>query len=150
MTAYKYVRALAPGATRPTSVQNVVINCNRAVLASYLMRTQVGVLGALAGFIEYRNQLVQIVGMSYNLQRFGPEIERSIRSFERVTDPRILGARPDRLKIYTAQDGDPLGSVARRTNNPRVSADDLAILNRLAVDQPITTGRLLKIVEKGY
>jgi predicted Zn-dependent protease len=150
MTAYDYVRELALRGTRPQSVQNVTINGNRAVLACYLMRTQTGVLGAFAGFIEHRNQIVQIVGMSYNLQRFGPEIERSIRSFERVTNPRILGAQPDRLKIYTAQEGDTLGSLARRTNNPRVSADDLAILNRLAIDQPITAGRLLKIVEPGY
>ena len=82
--------------------------------------------------------------------RFGAEIERSIRSFERVTDPRILRAQPDRLKVYTARQGDTLTTIARRTNNPRVSADDLAILNRLAVDQPITPGRLLKIVEPGY
>jgi hypothetical protein len=40
--------------------------------------------------------------------------------------------------------------IAQRENNPRVSADQLAILNRMAIDQPITAGRIVKIVEKGY
>jgi predicted Zn-dependent protease len=150
MTADEYVRALAASGVRPQSAQNVTINGNRAVLANYVIRTQAGSVVALAGFIEYRNQIFQIVGTTADPQRFGAEIERSIRSFERVTDPRILRAQPDRLKVYTARQGDTLATIARLTNNPRVSADDLAILNRLAVDQPITAGRVLKIVEPGY
>jgi predicted Zn-dependent protease len=149
-TADDYVRALVSRGMRPQSVQSLSINGNRAVLATYLIRTEGGVLTMLAGFIEYRDQIFQIAGMTYNFQRFGPEIERSIRSFERVTEPRILRAQPDRLKIYAAQDGDSLASIALRTNNPRVSADDLAVLNRLAIDQPVTAGRLLKVIEPGY
>jgi len=107
-------------------------------------------LAALAGFIEYQNRIVQIVGITSDVQRFGGLIEQSIRSFDRVTDDRILRARPDRLKIYTAQEGDTLTRLAERIDNPRVTADDLAVLNRLAIDQPMMAGRLIKIVEKGY
>ena len=84
------------------------------------------------------------------MRRFGKIIEDTIRSFDRVTTQRILAAQPDRVKIYTAQQGDTLTALARRSNNPRATADDLAILNRLAIDQPLSPGRLLKIVEKGY
>jgi len=104
----------------------------------------------LAGFIEYQNRIVQIVGITPDVQRFGDLIEQSIRSFDRVTDDRILRAQPDRLKIYTAQEGDTLTRLAERIDNPRVTADDLAVLNRLAIDQPMMAGRLIKIVEKGY
>ena len=38
-------------------------------------------------------QVRQEYGVVENLQRFAPEIERSIRSFEQLTDPRIRGAR---------------------------------------------------------
>ena len=150
MSSDDYVRTLASQGMTPQGAQSVNINGNRAVLASYVIRTQSGLLGARAGFIEYRNQIFQIVGMAFDFGRYSADIERSIRSFERLTDPRILRAQPDRLKIQPAQEGDSLTSVARRINNPRVSADDLAVLNRLTVDQRITTGRLLKIVEPGY
>src|SRR3989441_6401694 len=94
MTANEYVRAFASRGMRPQALQNVTINGNRAVLASYLMRTEGGALGALAGFIEYQNQIFQIFGITPDFQRFGAEIERSIRSFQRVTDRRILAAQP--------------------------------------------------------
>jgi predicted Zn-dependent protease len=150
MNANDYARALAARGMRPQTIRNVAINGNRAVLASYVLRTQGGLLGGLAGFIEYRNQIVQILGITPDFQRFGGEIERAIRSFQRLTDRRVLAAQPDRLKIHTVQEGESLALIARRTGNPRVSADDLAVLNRLAVDQPITAGRLVKIVERGY
>jgi hypothetical protein len=60
-------------------------------------------------------------------------MEASIRSFDKLSDQRILRVQPDRLKIYTAQQGDTLTTLARRANNPRVTADELAILNRLAM-----------------
>ena len=81
---------------------------------------------------------------------YGGMLEQSIRSFDRVTDQRILRAQPDRLKTYTAREGDTLTAIAQRTNNPRANADQLAILNRFAVSQPITPGRMVKIVERGY
>ena len=90
------------------------------------------------------------MGVTSDFQRFRGAIEESIRSFDRITDQRVLRAQPDRLKIYTVQQGDTLTAIAGRNNNPRVTADDLAILNRLAIDQPIAPGRLVKIVEKGY
>jgi predicted Zn-dependent protease len=102
------------------------------------------------GFIEYRNQILQIVGTTSDFHRFGGILEESIRSFNAISDKRILEVQPDRLKIYAAQQGDTLTALARSRSNPRATADDLAVLNRMAIDQPITPGRLLKIVEKGY
>jgi predicted Zn-dependent protease len=67
-----------------------------------------------------------------------------------LTDQRILRVQPDRMRVYTAKEGETLSLLAQRNNNPRVPADQLAILNRLAVDASITPGRLVKIVEKGY
>ena len=141
-SAGEYVRALALRGVSPQAAQEIRIHGYNAVLASYS--------GALAGFIEYREQILQIVGVTQDFQRFGRVMEDSIRSFDQVNDQRILRAQPDRLKIYTAQESDTLTRLAQRANNPRVSADDLAVLNRLVVDQPITPGRLIKTVEKGY
>jgi predicted Zn-dependent protease len=77
-------------------------------------------------------------------------MEQSIRSFQSLTDERLLRAQPDRLLIYTARDGDTLGEIAARLKNPRAGAEELAVLNRLLADQPLTPGRLVKVVEAGY
>src|SRR5207253_920492 len=84
MTANEYVSALASRGMRPQALQTVTINGNRAVLASYLMRTEGGALGALAGFIEYQNQIFQIFGITPDFQRFGAEIERSLHALQCV------------------------------------------------------------------
>jgi predicted Zn-dependent protease len=119
-------------------------------MATYAFRTQDGgTLAALAAFIQYRERIFQVIGMMSDVRR-SAVIDQSLRSFNSVTDQRILRAQPDRLQIYTARQGDTLTALVQRMNNPRVSADDLAVLNRLAAGQPITPGRLVKIVERGY
>jgi predicted Zn-dependent protease len=141
-TAEEYVRALASAGLPAQSERPLRIHGYNAVLAVYS--------GAIAGFVEFRDQIVQIVGVSQDPRRFFQGMEDAIRSFDKLADERIIRAQPDRLKIYTAREGDTLVSIAGRYSNPRVTADDLAVLNRMAEEQPITPGRLLKVVEKGY
>jgi predicted Zn-dependent protease len=149
-TPEDYMRTLVSRGLMPQSVQSTSIDGYPAVLANYVLRTQRGPVGVRAAFIQYRDRILQIAGVALDFNRHGPEIERSIRSFKKLTDPKILNAQPDRVKIQPAREGETLALIARRTNNPRVSAADLAVLNRLAVSQPISEGRLLKIVAPGY
>ena len=149
-TAVAYARELAQQGMIPERSDETTINGNRAFIGTYVIRSENGPLAAEAAFIEYRNQIFQIVGVTSDYRRYADLFDRAIRSFTRLTDQRILRAQPDRLRVYTAKEGDTLTILAQRNNNPRVPADQLAILNRLAVDAPITPGRLLKIVEKGY
>jgi len=149
-TAAEYARALAQQGMVPERSEDTTINGNRAFVGTYVIRTESGPLAAVAAFIEYRNQIFEIVGVTADFRRYGDTLDRSIRSFTQLTDQRILRAQPDRMRVYTAKEGETLTMLAQRNNNPRVPADQLAILNRLAVDAPITPGRLVKIVEKGY
>jgi predicted Zn-dependent protease len=129
----------------------VTINGNRAYLGLYNLSNESGAgIPAVVAFIEYRQRLYQILGPMADAARYRSPIEAAIRSFDRVTSQRILAVQPDHLRIYTARQGDTLDSLADRYANPRVTADDLALLNRLAASQPLTPGRLIKVVEKGY
>jgi predicted Zn-dependent protease len=141
-TASEYVRFLASRGLVPDSARDLRIHGFNAVLASYG--------AAMGGFIEFRDGITQIVGVASDRQRFAAIFEQTIESFDSLTDERILNAQPDRLRLYTAQQEDTLTLLAHRLNNPRASADDLAVLNRMATDQAISPGRLVKIVEKGY
>jgi predicted Zn-dependent protease len=140
--ASEYVRFLASRGLAPDSARDLRIHGFNAVLASYG--------AAMAAFIEFRDGITQIVGVASDRQRFAATFERTIESFDSVTDERILNAQPDRLRLYTAEKEDTLTLLAQRFANPRASADDLAVLNRMATDQAISPGRLVKVVEKGY
>ena len=148
-TADAYVRQLATKGLRAQSSQQVTIHGNRAVLGVFAVPAETGSVPVLAAFIEYRRKLYEIVGMATDFARMRGVMDESIRSFEGITDQRILSMQPDRLVIYTARQGDTLTSIAARINNPRVNADQLAVLNRMAIDQPLTPGRLVKTIEKG-
>jgi predicted Zn-dependent protease len=141
-TPEEYVRALAARGLPARNERSIRIHGYNAVLAVYS--------GAIAGFIEFRDQIVQIIGVAQNSGRFSEAMEDAIRSFDKLSDQRIMDAQPDRLRIYSAREGDTLVSIARKFDNPRVASDDLAVLNRMAAEQPITPGRLIKVVEKGY
>jgi predicted Zn-dependent protease len=145
-----YVRMLANQGMVPQSGQETTINGNRAFIGVYLIPVEGGRIPALTAFIEYRQKLYQIIGVANDLNAFGERIQESMKSFDRVTEQRILSAQPDRLVIYTAKEGETLNAIAERLNNPRVDADELGILNRVAVTQPLTAGRLVKTVTRGY
>jgi len=148
-TAEDYVGQLAARGFSPQASQATTIHGNHAVTAIYALRTDGGTIPALAAFIEYRDRIFQIVGVSSDFRVYRAIIEQSMGTFDRISDQRILNAQPDRLKIYTAREGDTISSIAARVKNPRVNADELAILNRMAIDQPITPGRLIKTVDPG-
>jgi predicted Zn-dependent protease len=137
-TARDYVRMLSLRGLVPLHIRQVQIHGYTATLADYS--------SASAGFIEFREKIYQIVGVG----RFKDAFEQTVQSFDEITDERILNVKPDRLKIYTAKEGETLRSMAEQSRNPRVTADDLGVLNRMAIDQPITPGRLVKLVDPGY
>jgi predicted Zn-dependent protease len=149
-TPRQYAQMLSQNGLTPQSARDTTINGNPAFIGVYALPVQGGTLGALAAFIQFRQQLYQVVGITPDYRRFNAAIDESIQSFERVTDQRILRAQPDRLRIYTTRAGDTLAAIAERDVNPRVTANDLAILNRLAANQPITAGRQVTIVVRGY
>jgi predicted Zn-dependent protease len=149
-SAEAYASQLASKGLSPASGGATDINGNRAFVGAYNVRQQDGsTVPVLAAFIEYNKNLYEIIGAMADVRRYSGTIEAALRSFNRLTDKRLLSLQPDRVEIYTARQGDTLQTLAKRYNNPRVTADDLAILNRLPVDQPITPGRLVKVIAPG-
>jgi predicted Zn-dependent protease len=149
-SARDYAALLAQKGLVPQSGTDATINGNPAFIGVYALQSQGTELAAVAAFVEYRQKLFEIIGITPDYRRYSLAMEEAIRSFERVTEQRILRAQPDRLRLYTARQGDTLAGIAERDPNPRVTADDLAVLNRLATNQPIAPGRQLKIVQRGY
>lgn len=123
-----------------------------AYLAQYQVTDQSGrVIEALAGFIAKQNQIFEVVGMAApsNFRRYSGQFQEVIKSFAPLTDSRILGVKPDRLDLYTIRNGGTIRDVAGLFPNPRVDAGQLALLNRVGLNESLSPGTTVKIVRPG-
>jgi predicted Zn-dependent protease len=150
-TASSYARQITSRGLSLVSGGPTSINGNPAWMGLFTLRTESGATRpVVAALIEYRQRLYEILGPMNSSQRYRSTIESAIRTFDQLTDSRILSMQPDRVRIYNAREGDTIEAIAQRNANPRVTADDLSVLNRIAAGQTITAGSLIKVVEKGY
>ena len=128
------------------------INGLPAYLAQYRITDQSGqVIEALAGFISKQNQVYEVVGVAplSLFRRYSGQFEEVIRSFAPLTDAKVLGVQPDRLDLYTIRNGGTIRDVAKVVPNPRVDADQLALLNRVGIEQRLEPGTTVKIIRPG-
>jgi predicted Zn-dependent protease len=128
------------------------INGNPAYLAIYEVSDRSGnFVRALAAFINHRNHLYELMGLAprNKFDGFRQAMEKSITSFRTLQDARILASQPDRIRLYQIKRGGTLRDVAKQYPNPRVDAEELALLNRIPVDQRLEAGRVVKVVEAG-
>ena len=66
-----------------------------------------------------------------------------------MTDAKVLGVQPDRLDLYTIRNGGTIRDVAKVFPNPRVDANQLALLNRVGIEQRLEPGTTVKIIRPG-
>jgi len=72
----------------------------------------------------------------------------TLRSFRELTDPHLLSAQPDRITIHRSQAGETIRSLAESAKS-RISAEELSRLNRIAPDQALAAGTLVKLIRPG-
>jgi predicted Zn-dependent protease len=78
-----------------------------------------------------------------------PAFSKSLRSFRALSAGEAEAVQPNRIALYTAQQGDTWQSIAERQGKGLVKAATLAIMNgRPVTDQP-RPGERLKIVAGG-
>ncbi len=130
---------------------NERINGNQAFLGVYRVQSDSGVLGVSAAFISFGGRIYQAAGLTSGsaFTRYSPAMNAAIRSFRELTDPRLLSVQSDRMKIYRARKGDSLRSLAKSMDPTRVKLEDLARINRIDPDQPLSAGAMVKLVQMG-
>ncbi len=132
--------------------RRATVNGNPAFLGVYDLQNPNGfIVRALAAFVSYRGSLYQLVGMSErgNFSRYQNTLEASLTSFSELNDPAALNVQPDRIQIVTARGSDTLARIADRINNPRVQGNEIALLNRIDPNEPLSSGTLVKVVVPG-
>jgi predicted Zn-dependent protease len=138
---------------RLVSGQRTTINGNPSFIGVFEVTDQERQqsIAALAAFISFRGNLYQIAGITSpnQFQSVNRTFEQSLRSFSELRDSRALQVQPDRLRIESARQGQTLADLARSLNNPRITAEDLARLNRLEPNSSLRAGAPVKVVEPG-
>ena len=121
-----------------------------AVSNSFRAQTQQGVLRGLVAWIEYQNNVFQVLG--YTLEQHWPQVERavadSIASFDRETDRAVLDVKPRRLKIVELGHAATLEALLREYPST-VAPQTVALINNLAGNATLAAGDDFKRVVGG-
>jgi predicted Zn-dependent protease len=117
------------------------------VSAPFRAATQGGAIEGMVLFVEYRGSVFQLVGYASEAAWAGNQaaIQRTLRSFEPLTDPAALNVQPQRIEILAMDRRTTLAILAGQRSSP-VSAERLAIMNQIEVQTPLEAGRLVKWV----
>lgn len=105
----------------------------------------------IASFISYGGNTYMILGMALaqDFNRYQREIEGSIGSFNKLTDPSKLNRQPEKIKIVTNSRSQSLGQALQSQGIPADRINELAILNGMDVNETIPAGMLYKSLTGG-
>jgi predicted Zn-dependent protease len=113
--------------------------------------TQQGTVGLLNYFIEYNGRVYSFRGMSA-AQQFDShrqQFQRAMSGFARVTDSDVVSVKPSRLAVVTADRSATFASFLPTSDVPGMTAEDVAILNQMQMNQAVAAGTKLKIPRGG-
>jgi predicted Zn-dependent protease len=127
------------------------INGNQAFLGQYSVQNDSETISVLAAFISYGGHIYQLAGLAptATFSNYSPSINPVLRSFRELTDQKLLGRQPDRIKMYYARKGETLRNLANSTGQGLVKVEDLAGINRIDPDKPLEAGTSVKLVQPG-
>ena len=101
----------------------------------------------LAYFIEYRGAVYHFVGYTAQ-QAFGSfrnVFLQTMQGFGEIQDSRILNRQPVRLALQTVTRPTPFRDAISRSLPAPFTAEDVAILNQVELNQEIDRGKIVKI-----
>lgn len=117
------------------------------VSAPFAAATTNGELRGRATFVEYGGGVYQLVGYATAARwpAYQATAERTLGSFQRLTDPAALNAQPQRVTIVPLSQRTTIEALLQQRASP-VSAETLALINQVERQTPLEAGRLVKWV----
>ncbi|MDT0630178.1 M48 family metalloprotease [Rubrivirga sp. S365] len=146
-------RAAAEAFARQQGVQvsgsgPVSVGAGQAFRVEGQAQQQQGAVGFSATFVEFGGNVYQILGITSpdGLRQYARTFRSVADSFERLTNQRYLNRQPSRLEVTTVQRPTTLRSMLRgRTLPPGFTAEEVAIMNQVTLDETIPSGRSVKL-----
>jgi predicted Zn-dependent protease len=123
------------------------INGMPEITGAFTATIEQGVLRGQATFLLHDGIVYQLLGYSPEPKWPGYEslVVNSVRSFDVLTDQKILSVEPLRINIVTLEQAMTFEEFADRYPSP-VSNETLALINRAALSDRFEAGHMLKDV----
>ncbi|PHK97592.1 peptidase M48 [Neolewinella marina] len=108
-------------------------------------------LGTIASFISYGGNIYMMAGLSMasDFNRYAPEMESSIRSFNELRDQSKLNRKPERIKIMTTNRAKTLREALLDAGIPQDRLEEFAVLNGMELTDQLPAGFLYKAISGG-
>jgi predicted Zn-dependent protease len=118
-----------------------------SVTLVFSVQTEQSIIVGLAVFLSHDGKVYRILGYtpSATWPAYKPVLEGSARSFDRLTDQRILSVQPMRLEIVTIKRDMTLEEFAKRYPSP-VPVSTLELINQADKGTVLEAGRRVKRV----
>lgn len=132
---------------RSRNVRAASINGHPVTSGEFELRTQQGTLEGVVTFLDFDGRTYRLLGYTGpgGLATHGRTMTATIGSFDRLTDRAALDVQPLRLELVTVQRSTTLALMAAGRPSP-ISAEELAILNGVDLEESIEPGRTIKWV----
>ena len=117
------------------------------VSAPFAATTTNGELRGTVTFVEYNGGVYQLVGYASAARwpNYQATAERTLQSFQRLTDPTALNAQPQRMTIVPISQRTTIDALVQQRSSP-ISAATLALINQVERQTSLEPGRLVKWV----
>lgn len=117
------------------------------VSAPFAAATNTGTLRGTVSFVEHGGAVYRIIGYAPEARwpAYQATAERTLQSFQRLTDAAALNVQPQRVDIVTVAGRTTIAALAGQRASP-VSAAGLALINQVEPETPFASGRLVKWV----
>ncbi len=98
-------------------------------------------------FVQLGSGVYRVIGYTPGARwtAYQSTVERTLQSFQRLTDPAALSVQPQRVDLVRLDRRTTIAELARRRASP-VPASTLALINQVEVDTPLDPGTLVKWV----
>jgi predicted Zn-dependent protease len=111
--------------------------------------TEQGTVSVWNAFIEHEGKVYSLLGYAPEaaFEQMRPTFEATAAGFSPLRDQSLAGVQPARLKLVRADRNAPFASFVPTSLPAELTADELAILNQVTLNDPIPQGRILKVPE---
>lgn len=119
----------------------------RTSSGGFTAQTDQGVLQGSAAFVEYDGRVYQLLGYTSQTRwsNYESGMTQAIKSFDRLTDSRLLSVQPQRLKIVTINRNMSLTEFNRQYPSG-AALEVLALINQVESNGQLRAGQQVKRV----
>ncbi len=100
--------------------------------------------------IKYGKLIYEIDGMSLkaDFQHYVDDFKVTMKNFKKLTDPKRINVKPERIKIVTASTNTTLKKLLVKNGIKSNRLSELSLINGMELNASIKKGTLIKIVTK--